>query len=114
MKTIIAGSSKISDYNIVETSVSKSDIDVSEVVSGCSKGVDKLGERYAELAGIPIKKFNPNWRVGKHAWKANNSNMAEYADAAIIIWDGKSKGTKHMIDEANNHGLTVFVHVVIN
>jgi hypothetical protein len=24
--------------------------------------------------------------------------MAEYADAAIIIWDGQSKGTRNMIE----------------
>jgi hypothetical protein len=35
--------------------------------------------------------------------------MAEYADGLIAFWDGKSKGTKHMIDIANKMGLKVRV-----
>lgn len=35
--------------------------------------------------------------------------MAEYADALVAFWDGKSKGTKHMIETARKHGLKVRV-----
>jgi hypothetical protein len=33
--------------------------------------------------------------------------MAKYADALMAFWDGKSRGTKHMIDMANNTGLKI-------
>lgn len=33
--------------------------------------------------------------------------MAEYADALLAYWDGKSRGTKNMIDEAQRRGLKV-------
>jgi hypothetical protein len=35
--------------------------------------------------------------------------MAEYADALIAIWDGESRGTKNMIEEATKRGLRVYV-----
>jgi hypothetical protein len=35
--------------------------------------------------------------------------MAQYADALIAFWDGKSKGTKNMIDEAKKQGLIIKV-----
>jgi hypothetical protein len=38
--------------------------------------------------------------------------MADYADALIAIWDGKSKGTKHMIDIAKKKGLKVFINEI--
>jgi hypothetical protein len=33
--------------------------------------------------------------------------MAEYADYLIAFWDGKSKGTKHMIDLAVLNSLKI-------
>jgi hypothetical protein len=35
--------------------------------------------------------------------------MAKYADVLIAFWDGKSKGTKHMIDLAKKYELKVEV-----
>jgi hypothetical protein len=36
--------------------------------------------------------------------------MAERAEALIAVWDGKSKGTKHMIETAHDFGLKVYVY----
>ena len=35
--------------------------------------------------------------------------MAKYATHLMAIWEGQSKGTKNMIDLANEHGLKVRV-----
>jgi len=35
--------------------------------------------------------------------------MANYADALIAFWDGKSKGTKNMIDLASKLGLKAII-----
>lgn len=41
-----------------------------------------------------------NWgKFGKMAGFYRNSDMAQYADAAIILWDMESKGTLDMIDK---------------
>jgi len=34
-----------------------------------------------------------------------NTQMAKYADACVVFWDGESRGTKHMIDLAKKHKL---------
>ncbi len=35
--------------------------------------------------------------------------MAQYADAAIIFWNGFSKGTQNMIELAYQYNLVLFV-----
>lgn len=40
--------------------------------------------------------------------------MALHADAVIAIWDGESKGTKHMIDIAIDKNLTLHIHRIHN
>ncbi|MEA1980842.1 MAG: hypothetical protein U9N54_07710, partial [candidate division Zixibacteria bacterium] len=74
------------------------------------KGVDKLGEEYAEQNYIPLLKFPANWnKYGKRAGYVRNEEMANNADALIAIWDGKSKGTNHMINIAKKKGLLVAI-----
>lgn len=108
MKTIIAGSRTITDID--EALNNFNDWTITEVVSGCARGVDKLGEVWATTNNIPIKRFPADWNnLGKSAGYVRNHQMADYAEALIAIWDGKSKGTKHMIDIANNKKLKVVV-----
>ena len=38
-----------------------------------------------------------------------NAEMAKVADALIAFWDGKSRGTAHMINFAKRKGLDVYV-----
>jgi hypothetical protein len=115
VKTIIAGSRDIVSYGEVEAAVKASGFTVTQVVSGSARGADQLGERYASENRLPIKQFIPDWdRIGKSAGYRRNEDMARYAEAAIILWDGASKGTKHMIDFATKQGLKVYVHHVRN
>lgn len=113
MKTIIAGSRTISDYELIYNTVLESKFVITEVVSGGARGVDKLGESWAKQHGVPIKLFLPNWTAyGKSAGIKRNQQMKDYADGLIAIWDGQSKGTKNMIDSATKAGLKVFVKTV--
>lgn len=113
MKTIIAGSRTIIDYNKVLTAIIKSDINITEVVSGSAKGVDELGEKYAKSKNIPLKIFKADWnKFGKSAGMIRNAEMANYANALIAIWDGKSVGTKNMIELAHKRNLKVFVVLI--
>ena len=108
MKTIIAGSRTILDLKAVEQAVRESGFTITEVVSGCSKGVDTLGEIWANNKKVPVKRFPAKWEeLGRKAGPLRNLEMAAYADALIAVWDGTSRGTKHMIDHAQH--LNVFV-----
>lgn len=110
MKVIIAGGRDFDDYDLLCKSVdyylsNVEKIEI-EIVSGGAKGADILGEMYAKKRGFPIKKFVPDWSYhGKRAGYLRNEDMAIYADALIVFWDEMSKGTKHMIDLAELHGL---------
>ena len=109
MKTIIAGSRSITDPATVWEAIKQSGFTITEVVSGGARGPDSLGERWAKARSIPIKRFTPDWEIGNHAGIIRNQQMAHYADALVAIWDGKSRGTKHMIDYAVSLGLKVWV-----
>jgi len=86
---------------------------VTEVVSGCARGADRLGERWAEQNGIPVKRFPADWDThGKSAGHMRNREMGLYADALVALWDGQSPGTRGMIEFAKSRGLVVYVHYI--
>lgn len=113
MRVIIAGSRNITDPQQVAHSVIMSSFKITEVVSGCARGVDTLGEEFAATLNIPVKKFPADWNTwGKAAGFKRNQEMADYADALIAIWDGESRGTMDMIEKAKEKGLKIFVDIV--
>lgn len=110
MKIIIAGSRTITCKWIMADAVVQSGFVITEVVSGTAKGADKLGEEWAMEHGVPIKQFPADWdKHGKSAGYKRNVIMANYADCLIAIWDGKSKGTEHMIKIAHDKGLSIHI-----
>jgi glycerophosphoryl diester phosphodiesterase len=116
MKLIIAGSRTFTDYKKlceVCNHILQDQIDI-EIVSGAYyKGADKLGEQYAKERGYKITQFPADWkRYGRAAGPKRNEQMANYADVLIAFWDGKSKGTKHMIQLAECRGLNVFMYQI--
>lgn len=115
MKTIIAGSRAIDDWAMLYVAVNwarvAEGIEVTEVVSGNARGVDLLGELYAEKYNLPLHKFPADWETyGKSAGMIRNKQMLKNAEALIAVWDGKSKGTENMIDIARKAGLKVYVY----
>jgi hypothetical protein len=81
MKTIIAGSRGITDYEIIEKAIKESGFDITEVVCGCARGVDRLGDRWGTFNCVMIKHFPADWdKHGKAAGFIRNSEMRDYAD----------------------------------
>ena len=114
MKTIIAGSRNLyPTHTQIDAAVAASGFTITEEVSGTAPGVDRCGEQWAAAREIPIASFPANWALhGRSAGYKRNAEMAAYAEALIAFWDGKSKGTLHMIDLAKKHGLQVFTVLV--
>ena len=111
MKVIIAGGRDFNNYAKLYCFCKRqlfgivSDI---EIVSGRANGTDRLGEKFARANNYIVKEFPANWdKYGKSAGYIRNLEMAEYADFLIAFWDGKSKGTKYMIDLARKHNLKI-------
>lgn len=106
---IIAGSRDFHDYAVLERAIQESGWLIGEVVSGCARGVDQLGERWAAQHGIPVRRFPAQWRnpvTGENdrsAGHRRNADMARYASGLIALWDGRSPGTKNMIEQIRNY-----------
>lgn len=112
MKVIIAGGRDFDDYQSLRNYCQKilRNQEEVEIVSGTARGADTLGEKFAKESKYPIKRLPADWdKYGKSAGYKRNAEMAEYADGLIAFWDGKSKGTKHMIDLAERAGIGVRV-----
>jgi hypothetical protein len=112
MKTIIAGSRSITDYEMVKLAIIKSGFKITQVISGGAVGVDKLGERWAQENNVPVKRFPADWKTyGKAAGPIRNSEMVKYCEAAIIIWDGSSRGAQDTITKMQNANKELFIYV---
>ena len=114
-RVIIAGTRDFDDYGLLcrHTDYMLSDKRKTRrivIVSGTAKGADALGEQYARERGYQIRRYPADWdRYGKAAGPLRNDLMARNADALIAYWDGRSPGTKNMIDTARNYGLKVSI-----
>ncbi len=79
-----------------------------EVVSGGARGVDTMAAEAAVFLGCDLKVFPADWnQFGRSAGYRRNAQMASYCDEVLAFWDGKSKGTGHMIDLALKAGKPV-------
>jgi hypothetical protein len=110
LKIIVAGGRDFDDeellFDIMDKILNKREPHEVQIVSGKAKGADRLGEKYAAARGIDVKEFPAQWDVhGVAAGPIRNEEMAEYANACVCFWDGRSKGTNDMIKRAKAHGL---------
>lgn len=133
MRLIVAGGRDFSDFNYGFQAMDKmlENTDLSEVVIICGKasGGDTCGEEWYKLhklEGVDIEYFIPEWddvdkpdavvktnRFGKpynaKAGMDRNHAMGDTATHLIAFWDGKSRGTKDMINYMTKLGKPVKV-----
>lgn len=119
MRVIIAGGRDFNNYDFLKEKVTKalqnfSDDDII-VVCGEAKGADSLGKQLAMEMGWEVHSFPADWETyGKRAGHIRNRAMAQNADALIAFWDGKSRGTKGMIEFATEAKLLTKVYQYVN
>ncbi len=126
MITIIAGSRDITDCNALLDAIEESRFDITEVVSGAARGVDSLGEAYAHCKEIPCTRFPAQWenleaepcriksredgtKYNSLAGFARNQQMADYAQACIVVMRPGSRGSKDMLERALKQNLKVYL-----
>lgn len=99
----------------LEAAISECGWKPSVIISGTARGADSLGELWAHKQEIPCERYPADWkRFGKAAGLRRNEQMADAAEALIALWDGESRGTKHMITTAERKGLRVFVWLTVS
>ena len=108
---VVAGSRSITDYDVVADAIEASPFELTELVSGGADGVDSLAETWAKQNDVSVTQFlYTDWTDEHHPKRApleRNKHMASYAEAAVIVWDGESSGTEHMLEQARDAGLPV-------
>ena len=89
----------LSDYLPEETT---------EIISGGAKGIDADAKKYAQENEIALTEFLPDYqRYGRGAPLKRNIQIIEYADMVLAVWDGKSRGTKFVIDQCQKKNIPV-------
>ena len=84
-----------------------------EIVSGGAKGVDTSAREYALSHGIKLTDFLPEYtKYGRSAPLKRNITIIEYSDIVLAFWDGKSRGTKFVIDNCRKLGVEVRVYII--
>lgn len=89
---------------------------VTEIVSGGARGIDTCAKQYAYEKEIKLTEFLPEYdKYGKSAPLKRNLQIIEYADEVFAFWDGRSRGTKHVIDNCKrkNKKVTVFINIPV-
>lgn len=113
-RVIIAGCRDFADYEMLKEKcdyyLQNQQLEDIVIVSGHASGADAQGEKYVQERGFQLEIYPPDWKVhGRAAGPIRNAKMASVAHALIAFWDGKSRGTKNMIDTAKKHNLQVAV-----
>lgn len=97
MKLMVVGSRSIKDFDL-SPYISA---DVETVISGGAGGIDSLAEQYADQHRLSKYILRPRYNLyGRAAPLKRNEKMVEIADAVLIIWDGRSKGTQYTLKYA--------------
>ena len=113
MKVIIAGGRDLKDYEWFSNKVSEffdKFLEPYEIIEGGAKGADSMAGEYAEEKGIPLQVIYADWKSkGRSAGPIRNEQMAKKGTHLLAFWDGKSRGTGHMIKTAGEHGLDTTV-----
>ena len=96
--------------------LSENNLNDVEIVSGCCKGVDLLGEEFAHKHDHPVVQFPAEWKkYGRGAGIVRNKQMLEYIASfensfVIAFWNGTSKGTGYTVNQAKKMGIQVYIY----
>lgn len=81
-----------------------------EIVSGGAKGVDTCARAYALKHGIRMTEFLPDYKkYGRGTPLKRNLQIIACSDLVLAFWDGKSRGTRHVIENCRRMGKPVQV-----
>ena len=111
-RMIVAGGRDFADAELLTSTLDglREEFIEIEIVSGHASGADKMAEAYAKRLGIPLKVFPAEWKkYGRGAGPIRNREMLAYIlegnPVVTAFWDGQSKGTKNMIEQAKKAGV---------
>lgn len=100
-KIAVIGSREYKNVNKIINFIKSLSYDVL-IVTGGARGVDKIAEATAKKYGKHYCVVYANWDFygRSQAGKIRNSIVVKLVDEVYVFWDGKSTGTKDVIDKA--------------
>jgi hypothetical protein len=110
MRVIIAGSRSITDPSALDEAMAHAGFEITEIITGDSRGVDDLAAVWARTRGIPCQIVPVEWnRYGGRAEQVRNDRISLIAEGCIAVWDGFSRGTSELVEFMHARGLQVCV-----
>lgn len=104
-KLLVCGSRTINNsewvFSEIEKYISESNLQYSDIhiIEGGASGVDKIAKQFAQSKNISVIEMVADWKAyGRAAGPIRNEQMVRLCDQCLILWDGKSRGTKNDID----------------
>ncbi len=76
-------------------------------------GIDEAGEHWGLVNFKKVVEFPADWDTnGRSAGPIRNKQMAEYGDALLLIWDGKSAGSRNMKETMEKLNKPVYEYII--
>ena len=87
--------------------------DVTEIVSGGARGIDRCARRHAQAHSLKLTEFLPDYETyGRRAPLLRNLTIIDYSDLVLAFWDGSSRGTQFVIENCRKKNKPVKVFTV--
>ena len=84
-----------------------------EIVTGGAKGIDSCAKKFAIKNKMKITEFLPEYdKYGRIAPLKRNDLIIDYSDMVIAFWDGKSKGTKYVINNCKRKNKPIKIYLL--
>lgn len=110
MKVAVVGSRNLTINNLGDYLPK----DTTEIVSGGARGIDRCARAYAKSHNIKLTEFLPEYeRYGRSAPLKRNLQIIRYADMVLAFWDGKSHGTRFVIETCKNENVPIKVFTTV-
>ena len=110
MKVAVVGSRNLTINNLGDYLPK----DTTEIVSGGARGIDRCAREYAKSHNIKLTEFLPEYeRYGRSAPLKRNLQIIRYADMVLAFWDGKSNGTRFVIENCKKENVPIKVFTTV-
>jgi hypothetical protein len=95
----------------IKEEINMDDLDC--IISGGASGIDSHGACWVKSHGVKLEIYKADWaQYGGAAGPIRNGIMAQIGTHLLLIWDGKSKGSKSMLSEAKKYNLEIYSVII--
>jgi len=111
MRVLVCGSRHFKDSELMKETLFQNLYPGDTLIHGDAKGADKLAEQLAQPY-VVIERYPADWKTyGRAAGPIRNKQMLEEGqpDLVVAFLTEESKGTKNMLEQATQAGVTVKV-----